>query len=173
MQIRFIRGSGGKDTLACQREDGTTTWSRVPDRFLLHDIAHYVVESTLGYSDAFFGMVSSGWDIDAFTARDAQSGGFPNLPIHAMQVEVIVIQVQSAWLSGARAEDVAELMRLSADGSGIVPPELDYSTIETILDRLTDCYKIWESVPSGGELSAEFPSADPVAGMRFEVGPSR
>ena len=37
---------------------------------VLHDLIHYVVETTLGYREAFFGLLAAGWDIQDFGAID-------------------------------------------------------------------------------------------------------
>ena len=61
MQIRLKKGRDGPDSLACVREDGTSTWRRIQRGLAFHDLAHYAVETELGLTEGFYGLVASGW----------------------------------------------------------------------------------------------------------------
>src|SRR5205085_9837202 len=67
LNITLTRGKDAADVLAITRADGTKTWSRQAQPYLsFHDLAHYVVEATLGMRDGFYGLLAQGWDITAF-----------------------------------------------------------------------------------------------------------
>ncbi len=57
--IRFKKGKNQHkhkpDTLTCIRDDGSVTWTHIQRGFVQHDFAHYVVETTFGFQNAFFG----------------------------------------------------------------------------------------------------------------------
>ena len=55
------------DTLTCIRDDGSATWMHIHRGFVQHDFAHYVVETTLGFQDSFFGLVAKGYNIPDFS----------------------------------------------------------------------------------------------------------
>jgi hypothetical protein len=69
MRLRFTKFSDKQPTLTCIRDDGTTTWFQSEtngDFFVYHDLTHYAVESVMGYTKAFFGLVKAGRDLNDF-----------------------------------------------------------------------------------------------------------
>jgi hypothetical protein len=86
MLIHLKKGRDGPSTLACVRDDGSRTWGREHPFFPLHDLAHCIVESVLGFDEAFFGLIAAGWDIDDF----AKPGASTKLPPQALLAEHIV-----------------------------------------------------------------------------------
>src|SRR3954453_411272 len=68
--VRIKKKTDGAAALSCTRADGSITWQRqdgqVARFFPLHDLTHFAVESTLGFRQAFYGLIESGWDISTF-----------------------------------------------------------------------------------------------------------
>ncbi len=83
LTIQLKKGRDGPSSLACVRADGTCTWSRLHHFFPAHDLTHCAVESVLGFSRAFFGLVASGWEIDSFASRELRAG----MPAEALWAE--------------------------------------------------------------------------------------
>src|SRR5207248_8783997 len=71
MVIQWKKGRDGPPNLTCVRADGTRTWRRVHPFFPTHDLVHCAVESVFGLTQAFFGLVASGWSLDDFDQRVA------------------------------------------------------------------------------------------------------
>ncbi len=72
MIIRFKKSPPNKPhALSCIRSDGSTTWTRlrVP---VQHDLIHYVVETTLGLRDSFYGLLARGVNITDFEKPKAE-----------------------------------------------------------------------------------------------------
>jgi hypothetical protein len=72
MRVRFTKGpvSSKHDLLACTRPDGSETRGDMPRQGILpHDAIHFVVEQTLGWSDAFFGHIARGAEVAHVTTR--------------------------------------------------------------------------------------------------------
>ena len=72
MLVRFTKGSvaAKNDALVCERPDGTSSTAAMPKQGILpHDAFHFVVETTLGWTDAFFGQVAAGASLADTTAR--------------------------------------------------------------------------------------------------------
>ncbi|HTV47979.1 MAG TPA: hypothetical protein VMG59_06005 [Phycisphaerae bacterium] len=71
MLIRLKKTHEGV-VLACLRKAGDAEIQRTGHNgfFAPHDLMHYSVETTLGYHEAFFGLVSSGWSFKNFTRHD-------------------------------------------------------------------------------------------------------
>src|SRR5882672_11335664 len=86
MVIELKKGRDGPTTLICVRADGTRTWRKVARFFPVHDLTHCSVESVLGFTEAFFGLIASGWNIDDFAAP----GVAARLPVEAVWAESIV-----------------------------------------------------------------------------------
>ncbi|MEO8450470.1 MAG: hypothetical protein ABI647_11795, partial [Gemmatimonadota bacterium] len=72
--------------LVLAREDGSVTNGPVGPALgygPVHDLAHYVVENTLGLSEGFLGLVASGWAISDFEIK----GAAKRLPHEALFAE--------------------------------------------------------------------------------------
>lgn len=97
MIIRFKKGKNRHkhrpDTLTCIRDDGTVTWTHIHRGFVQHDFAHYVVETTLGFQNAFFGLVAKGYDIPDFSLPTSERPF--KIPKEAMVAEPIVALLQA------------------------------------------------------------------------------
>jgi hypothetical protein len=90
VRVQITKRDDGAGLLKCIRDDRSCTWQKQPDRhaahFALHDLTHFAVETTLGYRNAFFGLLEQGWDMDDVTGK----GGRGPLPAEATEVESIV-----------------------------------------------------------------------------------
>lgn len=101
MQIRITKNHNGA-TLTCTRNDGTTTVARLSygDFFARHDLLHFAVETTLGFRNAFFGLIAQGKSIAWFS----QPGIARELPAEALHVELIVALIQADQASGTTSD---------------------------------------------------------------------
>ena len=70
MQLRITKNTGKAHIILYQRNDGSETWMSADDFFVLHDLSHYAIEKTLGYTTAFMGMLNNGMDIKDFENRE-------------------------------------------------------------------------------------------------------
>ena len=107
MVIRFKKGKNQwkhkPDTLTCIRDDGSITWTHLHRGFVHHDFAHYVVETTLGFENAFFGIVAKGRDIPDFSEPKAKRPF--EIPKEAMDTEPIVALLQADFPNTPNAQD--------------------------------------------------------------------
>ena len=112
MVIRFKKGKNRSkhkpDTLTCIRDDGSVTWTHLHRGFVQHDFAHYVVEKTLGFENAFFGLVAKGYNIPDFSEPKAERSF--EIPEEAIDTEPIVALLQA---------DLREDLGYSGDSDGI------------------------------------------------------
>jgi len=70
MLLQITKHSDKPHIISYRRDDGTTTWMKADDFFVQHDLSHYAIEKTLGYSTAFMGMLNNGMDIKDFENRE-------------------------------------------------------------------------------------------------------
>ena len=72
LTIALTRRPDGDSLFRLTRADGSATWQRTlgaTGAFLpSHDLTHYAVETLLGHTRGFYGLVADGWDLDSFAA---------------------------------------------------------------------------------------------------------
>ncbi len=156
MRIRFTKGDNKPDTLSCLRDDGSTTWSSLHPGFIYHDLTHYVVETTLGYREAFYGLVASGRDIDSFGTKN---GVKDPLPLEAGYAEFVVGLVQMNARSGEleNEEDFFTMLKLALANFELEPPPLTPAQLQQIRQETAALYSRWDEVASGKSLELPFP----------------
>src|SRR5438477_9524051 len=100
--IEFAKRKDGNTILRCFRDDGSSTWQRNTNQharfFPLHDLVHYAVETELGFSEGFFGLIAAGWNIEETTGKTTRGA----LPTEAIEVEHIVSSFMVEWNSNSR-----------------------------------------------------------------------
>lgn len=151
----------GGSSLTLERADGSRTWQRQTrhaEFFAAHDLTHYAVETVLGLSSAFYGLVAQGWDFESFE-RPYPRG---SIPTEALFVERLVglldvERLQSA--SGAPLCSAAELNAL-LDEKFEPPPaprHLTDAQLLAIRESREDLYDKWEALAPGDTLVLTFP----------------
>ncbi|HZO90422.1 MAG TPA: hypothetical protein VFB38_19000 [Chthonomonadaceae bacterium] len=157
MVIRLSKGKNGKPgTLTCIREDGSTTWQRSSDFFAYHDLIHYAVETTLGYKDAFLGLVAKGRDLDSFGTRD---GVKENYTQEEGWAEGLAGLVQFAGYSGGPPMSDAELLETLAQTCAareVSMPPITVEQLTQIRAKARDLHKRWAQLPKGEALELTF-----------------
>lgn len=156
MIIRLARGKNNKPpTLTCIRDDGSVTYQAAGERFAYHDLVHYAVETTLGYPDAFFGMVARGRDLGDFGTRNGIKDTYPP---NALAAEQIVGAVQ-LWLANPFPAADAEFARTLADAfrdQELPAPTLTLDQIAAIRTLARDLHARWENLAPGESLELVF-----------------
>ena len=162
--VRIKKNSDGSASLTCTRADGTATWQRQEGKlgaiFPLHDLTHFAVESALGYTNAFYGLVADGWNLTDFSQPWPR--GLP--PTEARQVENLVSGFEMEGIHGAaRADDynarVAERLEAAAAVPGRSVPgqrRLSDEEIERVRRLRADLIARWKAVKPGEAMELEF-----------------
>src|SRR4051812_776695 len=157
--IEFAKRKDGNTLLRCVRDDGSSTWQRNENQharfFPLHDLVHYALESTLGFSQGFFGLIAAGWNIDETTGKSARGA----LPHEALEVEQFVSSLMAEWNSqtewsasdfNAQAATFAESRSLPA------PRTVTNEELARVRSRFKDLCDRWRDLPDGKILRLEF-----------------
>jgi hypothetical protein len=150
MQVEFAKRKDGAGVLRCVRDDGSVIWQKQTERhaayFALHDLTHFAVESVLGYSRGFFGLLCEGWDFGDTTGKGAKGP----LPAEAGEVESIVGQLFLEQASGARwsAEEFCDALSR----------KLTDDELARVRRRRSELFTQWAAVEPGGVLNLKFPS---------------
>ena len=156
MRIQLKKGSDGPSTLACVRTDGTTTWGKEHPFFPTHDLTHCAVESVLGFNQAFFGLIASGWNIDDFV----QPGASRRLPLQAIVAEHVVGVLDRERLLAQPLsvvefnENVRTSLPEEKRSSFAFLSELQLKQVRALREALE---AHWRRLPVGNTLQVEFP----------------
>ncbi len=157
MNVQLKKGRDGPSTLVCIRGDGSRTWSNLHPFFPVHDLTHLSVESVLGFTEAFFGLVASGWDMDNFS----QPGAAKRMGTEAVLAEVIVGVFDLERAGRGVFDDDAFNAALAESLSGLGLPPFRIITgdeLRRIRTMRGDLVSRWWSVPEGHSLEVEFPA---------------
>ena len=157
MVIQLKKGRDGPATLACVRADGTRTWGKEHPFFPTHDLTHCAVESVLGFDQAFFGLIATGWDIDDF----AKPGASRRMPFQAIVAEHVVgvfdrERALPAPLSVAEFNEtvVASLPPAQRDAFRLFS-DAQLSQMRELRETLE---ARWFALPVGATMDVEFPA---------------
>ena len=164
LTIELKKGKDGPSSMACIRTDGTRTWARLHPFFPTHDLTHCAVESVLGMTEAFFGLISSGWAIDDF----AQPGTSRRLPVQALWAEHLVGLLEHRIANEAKSLNIAWQSVLVASSSSLPPPLTDeaLSRIVRIREQLG---VVWQYLLLGETLRIAFPVTDDILSESLNV----
>ena len=160
MLLQFTKGINKASILGCTRPDGTHTWTKIQPAIEFHDLAHYAVESVLGFDQAFYGLVSTGFSIEDFELPREQrpQALIPeNLPHQALQTEHIVnlLQVnQSGQLSDR--EFLSTLENILEEHHIPFPEAMNEAKLIQIRTQLDRLLQQWEELKEGEILELEF-----------------
>jgi hypothetical protein len=160
LTFRIKKRPDANALLVLVREDGSSTSGPIgpPQGYgPVHDLAHYVVERTLGLSEGFLGLVASGWEIADFEKK----GAARRLPAEAMLAEVAAGELSRQammwqWSSAADyAWAVETTMRTSQPEYAM--PEIGEQAFEGMRVELLQLRQRWNELPLGETLELSFP----------------
>ena len=159
LTFRIKKRPDASAMLTLVREDGSSTSGAIgPAQGYgpVHDLAHYVVERTLGLSDGFLGLVASGWEIRDFEAK----GAAKRLPAEAILAESAAGELsrQAIMWQWSSAEDyvwaIETYMKQSMPNYEM--PLITSETFEGMRAELLELRDRWNKVQSGGTLELSF-----------------
>jgi hypothetical protein len=158
LTLRLKKSADGATVVSFVRPDGTSTTGRLGTGGFgaVHDLTHYVVESTLGFRQGFLGLVAAGRDLADFEVKHANR----EWPDEALVAECIVGQFTNAWFAGTAPlpDEFNWLVRAAVDAvrPGAVAPPLGAAELAAMWRQLTELTELWRAVPPGGSFSVEF-----------------
>ena len=163
MFIQFIKGSEERSSvLRCKREDGTYTWTKIKPAIEFHDLAHYVVESQLNFTEGFYGLVAKGYNIEDFELprEDRPEALLPaNLPVQALQTEHIVNLLQVYSERSSKTFDFIETLKSILNEKQLpCPQELNDLTLTKIIQHLDSLLHTWDQLEPKESLELKFPT---------------
>ena len=140
---------------SCKRKDGSSTWKHAGYFFMLHDMAHYSVETVLSLKKGFFGMVAAGTNINDFDLPKEQRNF--QLTEEAIFTEQLVNLVVIDHTQG-RMENLVEILSSVHDEN--LKPDLLQLITEDKLEKIRNTYREmmiqWSNVPLNGFMQLSF-----------------
>lgn len=161
MIIQFKKNRSKPSVLNCIRKDGTNTWTKIQNEFEIHDLAHYAVETVLGFDNAFYGLLAKGFSIQDFELpKDQRPEALvpSNLPQQALQTEHIVNLLTTVTVSPEHSgfEFIHELKVILEESNLDFPDNLTPKSLEDIFTCFYDLNAKWKSLEEGGILELMF-----------------
>lgn len=162
LTIRIKKRPDATAMLTLVRADGSSTSGAIgpPNGYgPVHDLAHYVVEHTLGLTKGFLGLVASGWDIGDFEVK----GTAKRLPAEAVLAEVAAGEIsrQAMMWQWSSAEDYVWAVETAVHTSQPdfeIPPITD-DTFESMRAELLGLRQRWNQLAPGETLELSFHTA--------------
>jgi hypothetical protein len=145
------------DHLRCVRADGSTTETAMPRQGALpHDLVHALVETALGFSDGFMGLVARGADI-AFAAKAFHEYIDPARHAQVAQAESVVEALQTQLWGGAfDAEAFAYGVETACAMRQVPVPDLA-GCDAALFDRVVALGRAWNALPTRAQWTLAFP----------------
>ena len=160
MLVRFTKNpaSAPADILHCVRPDGTTPQGPMPRQGILpHDAFHFVVESTLGWRDAFFGRLARGAAHDRLTALLHGEKIDRVNHAQALQSEALIECLQAnQWGGASDPATFAETLIAACRRRGVPPPDIDADELTAVRTALREFGAAWRPLNPGQSLERTF-----------------
>lgn len=152
LKIRLTKGRDARDLITCIREDGSRTWARGAPGIPVHDLAHHVIESTLGTRDGFYGMVLDGWDIPDFEVP----GATERIQARAVWVEhaVNLLMIDALNAPFASADEFREMLATVAGDK--TPLEITDAQFRGMRETLAMRIREWRGLRGGESMEMNF-----------------
>jgi hypothetical protein len=159
LRIVFTKDKQGGEahSLRVERENGTSDWMPTTPFFVEHDITHFAVETTLGFQEAFWGLMSKGWSFSNFEDRQPGSRKAVQLPPEAYITEGLVGAIQVDHMHGPFSyEGFLKVLRESHEALGATPPVITSEQLTSIRELKNQLIVRWKELAPGDRLEITF-----------------
>jgi hypothetical protein len=157
IRLTKAKNEGKQDRLTCVRDDGSQTSWPLSSHFAQHDLLHYVVETTLGLKEAFFGLIAKGREIDSFGTQDGQKDVYTK---DEGDAELIVGLLQTQMRSGGTQSNAEfwKMLTLTCEKRNWpMPQAFSDEQLDDIKQKISDLEGKWQRLPAGEWLELVFP----------------
>ncbi len=159
LRLQFKKQKDGSAVLTCFRTDGTSTFTKIRPGLEVHDLAHYVVETALGFKEAFYGLINQGYRVPDFELpRNQRPAALipENLPLESLQTEFIVNQLQiELYNSGEQQAFIPLLQQAMANRNLDFPEVLTSDKVPAMREELRALVSRWQALPTGEAIDLE------------------
>ena len=157
MRIRLTKETETKPgSTSFLRNDGSVTWHKSTAFFAKHDLIHYAVETTLGYQEAFLGLVAGGRGLDSFGTQNGTKDIYTDQEIWTESIAGVCQWSSVVNDSSPNNTELLAILAKTFDERGISAPQISESQLSEIQMRVRDLHSLWDRVPAGETLELEF-----------------
>lgn len=156
MIIRLFKGNSSPDRAECVRADGSRTETELPSNCVFHDLAHFAVESQMGFVDGYWGKIAEGYDFAAYSLPD-ETRPF-SISEEGYHAEYLATLVQTAASTGGWNEAYETMLRTASLSAGLpFPDTLPLEKRDALVNYTKMLYQQWEWLPENASLELRFP----------------
>jgi hypothetical protein len=155
MKVEIQKNSGSKNTIRFITKEEGIEWAYGDDFMILHDLSHYAIEKTLGYTSAFFGLIKSGTKIKDFEDKVIRDKMI--LTNEAWYAEGLANLILIEYTQG-KFENFNEVFKSTLSKTNPTIPFFAISEIDLAKTRVlfADLVNKWKSLPEKETMELEF-----------------
>jgi hypothetical protein len=151
--LTCVRDDGA---LTCVRDDGSRTWQPSTPYFARHDLIHYAVETILNYTEAFWGLVAQGKDLDDFGTKRGRKDVYTLQEIWAENLVGILQWPSVGGGPALTAAEQREMLAKTCADHGIAAPDITAEQLAGIEVRVAELHAQWDRTPAGETMTLTF-----------------
>jgi len=156
MVIRLFKGDSCPDRVECVRADGTQTDTELSSNCVYHDLAHFAVESQMGFRDGYWGKIAEGFDFSTYNLPD-ETRPF-SISEEGYHAEYLATLVQTAASSGGWNDAYETMLRTASNTAGLpFPDSLPTEKRDSLVNYTKMLYQQWDWLPVSAALELYFP----------------
>ena len=157
MKIIFKKNKTYQNYIHCIRDDGTATWMKADIFFIMHDLMHYAVETTMNYKNGFYGMLETGIDITGFEVpKTERKFKMTAEALHAESlVNLLVIEIKQGKMKDINSM-LAEIY--VNNNYPFAPVNLSEEQHDKIMEVFNDLFHKWNVLDENNILELIFNS---------------
>ena len=147
LTVQFHKEEGKPVILKCIRKDGSATWSKIHPNTEYHDLAHIAIEEVLGFRNAFYGLIASGFNIQDFELPEAQKPSALkgiNLPEESIITEHLVNLLTIEKFNGPLSNFIAQASQILREHDLTFPQNLNEDTLDRIRSHFNNLIVQWK-----------------------------
>lgn len=155
MEMRITKNSDKPHLILYTGNNGTATWMHTDDFFVRHDLSHYAIEKTAGYTTAFMGMLNNGMGIRDFEDRQKR------LSMTITKEAWYAANMANLFLIEIAQGNFDDFNKVAAEafanmGLGFPFPAISPALVNATRDYLRQLLNAWQQLPAGKTMVLNF-----------------
>ncbi len=151
MRIRITR-NGHRNSLACQRPDGTAAFTDIGPGLPHHDLAHYVVERQFNLKEGFFGNIARGFTPAQLSDKEV----IKRLGPESAVAEVLARALQSLSSGACERGQFAELVNAEFLQWGVPQLAMDPAAVDAMAEEFLGLLQRFAALADRESMTLEF-----------------
>jgi len=148
LTVQFHKYEEKHVVLKCIRSDGSMTWSKLHPNTEYHDLAHIAIEEVLGFKNAFYGLIESGYNIQDFELPETQKPlalRGSNLPKEAIITEHLVNLLTIEKFNESSLDFIHQIAQILKEHHLPFPERLNKSSLMQIRNYFNELIRHWKN----------------------------